>query len=103
MPDVTLDIEFGVAQAFVIDSVFVTGLIVAGPCRLLGWSVRETSGAAAFQAQLTSGSKTIAEIGSASGLTDTKSVPLNGVRCPSGISVAGISGAWSGAVWVAVD
>ena len=101
MVDVNIDIEFGVARAYVIDSVFVTGLIVAGPCRLVGWSVRETSGVAAFQAQLTSGSATIAEIGSASGLTDTKTAPMSGIRCPSGISVTGVSGAWTGCIYVA--
>lgn len=101
MVDVNIDIEFGVARPYVIDSAFVTGLIVAGPCRLVGWSVRETTGAAAFQAQLTSGSITVAELGAASGLVDTKNAPMSGIRCPGGVSVAGISGAWTGCIYVA--
>ena len=94
--EVRLDIEFGVARAEVVNSAFVVGTIVTGACRLLGWSVRETTGASGFSAELTSGNQVIGEIAAGSGQADSHTMPLNGVYCPGGITITTETGAYTG-------
>lgn len=99
MSDVTIDIEYGTARATVVNSAFVVGLVISGPCRLLGWSIRETTGAALASAEITSGEQVIGEIGAPSGGTDSHTVPKNGVYCPGGVTITSVAGAWTGCLY----
>lgn len=99
MSDVTIDIEYGTARATVVNSAFVVGLIVAGPCRLLGWAIRETTGAAIASAEITSGQQVVGEVGVPAGQNDVHTMPKNGVYCPGGITITSVAGAWTGCIY----
>lgn len=75
-------------------------------CKMIGWSLRETTGAAAAVAQLFSGGGTggvqAAEIPFATGDGQPFGIPDGGLVCNGGLFLHMVSGTIRGAVWVRV-
>lgn len=79
------------------------GLVTSLPCLLLGWSVRETSGAAAAVVVLHDGNDNsggrVAEIGLAAAASAAAAIPPPGVWCRDGLYAEVVSGAVRGELW----
>lgn len=70
---------------------------------IVGWSVRETSGSAAFAAELYegggSGGQLLAEIGAPSSQVSNGQPSSPGWYCQGGLYLSSVSGAFKGVVW----
>lgn len=90
--------------ALAVSSAAGSSRLVGQGCILVGWSIRETSGAAAAALTLYNGSdqttQLVAGIGIVSGGSVVEGVGADGPFCDQGLFVHQESGAWSGAVWV---
>lgn len=99
MRDLSVDVEIGPVLALPVNSAAGITQLIGGGVILRGWSLRETSGAAAATAEFSSGGQVVGEAGIAAGLAYSHSIASNGVMCPSGLSVTETSGAWTGCVY----
>lgn len=79
-------------------------ILITEEVLLVGWSIRETTGAASAVFQLFSGTTTgglqVAEIGLGPGLDSTPPIPYGGINCYNGLMINPVSGTVRGAVWV---
>lgn len=99
-----IDVEITVANVTVI-SVPVTATsqeIASGRVWLAGWSLRETTGAAAASVEFTSGGNPIGESSMISGGSDTNWLGANGVIINGDVTLNVITGSVKGAVYVAI-
>lgn len=79
-----------------------SGLVVGSATLLVGWSVRETSGAAGAVVEIRDGSAAGELVGASSlpaGTSDTVWAGDRGVGVQGGLFVVLVSGAVSGALW----
>lgn len=98
----TVDVEFsyGDVEALNVSNGDYGKILCSGRCRLLGWSVVESSGAAVASVEFASG-QTIAGIGTmAAGKDSNVTLPHLGAECPQGVIIAGVTGAFYGCVYL---
>jgi len=103
MPEVDIEITRGYLRVVSIPATIATVPIVAGRARLVGWSFRETTGAAGASFDFTSGGNLIASGAMASGLDDTHFLGSIGVPASSDIKLVMVTGSIQGAVYVIID
>lgn len=91
-------------RALRVGSVTGSGLVIATPVLLTGYSVRETSGTAVAALDLFSGhdstGQLVAALGMVAGGLAEAGPGWPGVYCPGGLYAVVQSGAMDGAVWV---
>lgn len=84
-----------------------SGLVVGGATLLVGWSVRETTGAAGATVEIRDGSSAGTLVGASSlaaGLSETQWAGDRGIGVQGGLFVVLVSGAVTGALWaIAVE
>lgn len=83
-----------------------TTKIVAGPARLMGWGIKETTGAATAACDVYDGSDATGQLAVPFTLLSNESVRdwlgPNGLLCVRGLFVNVTSGSVSGALWVEI-
>lgn len=87
------------ARAIAVSSGAAGKPLLQGPCWLTGWSLRETSGAAAATCEFQSGGNPIGEASLAAGASNTQSLSGDGIYAPQGITPVAISGAFTGCIY----
>lgn len=96
--------ELPAAQAVYLGPGGTGGQVTKLPCILLGWSVRETSGAAVGHVYLITGGdaggQVVGVADLAAGASDTHAIPPPGVFCPSGLYADAGATAISGVAWL---
>lgn len=100
--EIDVQVTLGGVMAYNVDQSMTSAPIVSAPCRLLGWSLVETSGAAAAAVEFHSAQTRVGEATMAASTADTEGMPNPGVECPQGISLTAVSGAFKGCVYVAI-
>lgn len=98
--EIDVEITWGELQVISLPSPAVSNQLIAGKTRLVGWSLRETTGAAAASVNFTSGGNVIATAALASGTSDNHYPPGGGIVASSDISIAILAGSVTGAVYV---
>lgn len=82
-----------------------SGVVVGRAVALYGWSLRETTGAAAAQLDvydgLGDGGQLVATVALAAGGSDALALSGPGVTCLRGLFVQAVSGSVAGSLWVA--
>jgi hypothetical protein len=102
MTEVNVDIDFGRAIAVSVPTTTTFQHIASSPCWLVGWSLRETTGAAVAEVEFTSGGNPIGESSVASGGSDTHTFSGANIEVSSDITLTVISGSVRGSVYVKV-
>lgn len=96
--------ELPAAEAVYMGPTGTGGVVTTLPCFLLGWSVRETSGAAPGHVFLITGGdangQQITQTELAQGASDTTPLPPPGIFCPAGLYADPGSTAVHGVVWL---
>lgn len=81
-----------------------SGAVTGGPTALCGWSLRNTSAAAAAQIDLYDGADATGQLVATITLAASEStrdyLPSPGVTCRRGVYADAVSGSVAGAVWV---
>lgn len=96
--------EYGDAFAIPVPADGTSRLLISQAVKVIGWSLRETTGAAAAVVQLFSGGGAggtqIAELSFATGEDRTHTIPNGGLLVNAGLFLAVVAGTVRGAVWV---
>lgn len=100
MWDVDIEISAGPVRPVSTTLFDTTDLMVSQPCWLMGWSLREFSGAATCTLEYKSGDTPVAEITLAAGATETVWLGPLGVYCAGGLKRVTVSGQWTGVLYV---
>lgn len=98
--EVDVEVTWGSLQVISLPSPAISNQLIAGKARLVGWSLRETTGAAAASVNFTSGGNVIATSAMPSGTSDNHYPPGGGIIASSDISITVLAGSFTGAVYV---
>lgn len=89
---------------FVVSPGSADNQVTTKECRVVGWSLRESTGSANAALEFYDGPSEAAQIigtvGLAQGMSDTQHLAEGGVRCRRGLFVEMITGSITGAVWL---
>lgn len=97
---VDIDVTFGPAIVVSVATTTTSERLVSSPCSLVGWSLRETTGAASAEVEFTSGNNPIGESSIGPNGSDTHNMSGNGVYVQSDITLNVVSGSVRGAIYV---
>lgn len=100
MPELDIDVILGSTAVVSVPTTTTNQHIASAPCWLVGWSLRETTGAAVAEVELSSGGNPIAESSVGDGGSDTHIMSGMGINVRSDITLTVISGSVRGAVYI---
>lgn len=102
MPELDIDVMIGSTDVVSVPTTAIGQHIASAPCWLVGWSIRETTGAAIAEIELSSGGNPIAESSVGDGGSDTHIMSGMGIRVQSDITLTVIAGSIRGAIYIRV-
>lgn len=102
MPELDIDVILGSTVVVSVPTTTTNQHIASAPCWLVGWSLRETTGAATAEVELSSGGNPIGESSIGNGGSDTRIMSGMGVLVRSDITLTVISGSVRGAIYIRV-
>jgi hypothetical protein len=100
----SIEVEITVSHVSVISipATAATEVLCAGRCRLAGWSLRESTGAATATVEFTSGGNPVGELQLGDGESDTQYMGDTSIHMPSDLTLNVIAGSVVGAVYLFV-
>lgn len=100
MPEIDVDISVGRVFPVSVPTVTTQQIIISGRAKLIGWSLRETTGAAIATVEFQSGGNPIAEAALAAGGSATNTLGQHGVIISQNITLVVLAGSVTGAVYI---
>lgn len=98
------DVGRGVPYAVPVPADGADHILSGRACRVIGWSLRESTGTANAVVRLFNGTtnngEQVAEIGMGAGMSDHADIAEGGLWCNAGLFLNVVSGQVRGAVWI---